>query len=85
MSAKVEPITYAPININGGQVLRGDYSIDIALYNQKRKLKLSNWVKIKKTASIKTEEEVTLRGCRNTTDKKSNKFRFGSALWNSVK
>ncbi len=65
VSPKVEAISYHPVVINGGNQLKGDYHIELALYNQTKKLRLSNWLKVKKAASVKGTEEVVVRGCKN--------------------
>ena len=65
VSPRVEAISYHPVVVNGGNQLKGNYHLEVALYNQEKKQRLSNWLKIKKTASVKAIEEVVVRGCKN--------------------
>ncbi len=65
VSPKVEAISYHPVVVNGGNQLKGNYHLEVALYNQEKKQRLSNWLKIKKAASVKAIEEIVVRGCKN--------------------
>ncbi len=81
--AKVTMISYSPIEVNGGMELKGNYSIEIAFYNQKLKRRLSSFVELQKVAAIDKEIEVAVKGCENYIvpergkDNTLDKFKFG--------
>ncbi len=81
--AKVEQISYSPIVVNGGVAIKGDYYVDIALYQQSKKLKLSSWVTLENTGSVRMVEEVIVKGCKNIhfpgeeSKGPTRKFKFG--------
>jgi len=65
VSPKVTMISYSPITVNGGMKLKGDYSVELAFYNQKLKRRLSSFVTLMNIASVEKEAEVTVKGCEN--------------------
>ncbi|MCR9203864.1 MAG: hypothetical protein NXH75_04760 [Halobacteriovoraceae bacterium] len=65
MSARIQMISYSPITINGGMSLKGNYYIDLALYNTKSKYRVSSWVPVANYVSIEKEDEVGVKGCEN--------------------
>lgn len=65
VSAKVQLISYSPITFNGGMELKGDYYIDLALYNTQSKQRLSSYLQISNYGAIKKEEIVSVKGCEN--------------------
>lgn len=83
MSAKVQLISYSPITLNGGMSLKGDYFIDLALYNTTTRYRVSGWVPIANYVSIQKEEDVAVKGCENYvvptkgTEDPTKKFKFG--------
>ncbi|MCF8060530.1 MAG: hypothetical protein K9K67_14610 [Bacteriovoracaceae bacterium] len=83
VSAKVHLISYSPITVNGGMELKGDYYIDIALYNTSSKERMTSFLQISNFIAVKKEEEVSVKGCSNYIvpnkgDARGNKkFKFG--------
>jgi len=83
VSAKVTMISYSPITVNGGMELKGDYSLEIAFYNQRQKRRVSPFIPLYKVASVAKETEMAIKGCENfiTPDKEKegviDKFKFG--------
>ena len=65
VNRKVELISYSPVTVNGGMELKGDYSIELAFYNQKSKRRLSSFVELEKVVSLDKEEVVAVEGCEN--------------------
>ncbi len=63
--AKVTMISYSPVTVNGGMELKGDYTVEIAFYNQKLKRRLSSFVALVNAASVEKEIEVAVKGCEN--------------------
>ncbi len=63
--AKVTMISYSPVTVNGGMELKGDYSVEIAFYNQKLKRRLSSFVPLVNAARVEKEIEVAVKGCEN--------------------
>jgi hypothetical protein len=57
LNVKVEPFGYRPVVLNGGPTLKGDYYIDIALYNDKDKKILSSYYRIPQFITIVNERE----------------------------
>jgi hypothetical protein len=62
---RVEDFNYSNTSLNGGNELRGEYTIEIAFYNKVRKTKLSNFITLNGTAIIVSEDSVSLSGCEN--------------------
>ncbi len=83
ISAKVERISYSPVNVNGGMSLAGNYHIDIALYDTLGKQRLSSYIELSDYGAIKKEETVVIKGCENYVvpekgnDDPTKKFKFG--------
>lgn len=63
--AKVTMISYSPVTVNGGMRLKGDYTVEIAFYNQKLKRRLSSFVPLVNAARVEKEVEVAVKGCEN--------------------
>ena len=83
--ARVEEFNYANTVVNGGKELKGNYNLEIAFYNKKRKVKLSNWIELDGVAEVLREKSVPLSGCENfkipPRGKEENlykKFNFGN-------
>jgi hypothetical protein len=65
ISAKVTPIAYTPIVINGGMGLTGEYFVEVAFYSQKTHEKRSNFVRLYDSANVGKSEAVYIKGCSN--------------------
>ena len=83
--AKVEEFNYANTVINGGKELRGEYYLEIAFYNKKRKVKLSNFIELAGVGKVVRERSVPISGCENYTipprgedENLYKKFNFGN-------
>lgn len=83
LTAKVQMISYSPITLNGGMSLKGEYYIDLALYNTATKYRVTSWVTVSNYVSVAKEENVVIKGCENyiVPDKGAEdgvkKFKFG--------
>jgi len=82
ISARVEAFSYSPITLNGGRSLSGEYIIDLALYNQSEKRKMSNYLELEDRVIVSNEVSVPLEGCTGfkippKEEEKSQPFKFG--------
>lgn len=82
VSARVEAFTYSTITLNGGRSLTGEYIIDLALYNQTEKRKMSNYLELADRVFVSKEVSVPLEGCTGfkippKEEEKSKPFKFG--------
>ena len=85
ISAKVEPISYSPVAVNGGMDLKGNYSIEVALFQMDGKRKRSSFIELAHVGYVAKSEEIGVKGCENykvpDAHKKDtepyNKFKFG--------
>lgn len=62
--SKVERFT-TRIILNGGASLRGDYMFELAAYNSRTKMRLSNWINIAGRAVVGSEIKKSIKGCEN--------------------
>ena len=62
--AKVHPIAYSPVTVNGGMLLTGEYYAEIALYKLAKKEKASSYVKLNDYAKVGREQTTVIRGCK---------------------
>jgi hypothetical protein len=82
--AKVTMISYSPVTVNGGMLLKGEYSIELAFYNQKLKRRLSSFVPLEKIATVDNEIDIAVKGCENYivpergSEDRLKKFKFGN-------
>jgi hypothetical protein len=60
---KTDAIELRPKSLNGGILLRGNYFIEIAAYNFKKKITLSHFKRIPMFITVESEEEVTIPSC----------------------
>lgn len=84
MRPKVTVISYSAVTINGGMSLKGEYYIDLALYNTFTKKKKTSLIELANHVSVQKEEERVIKGCENyvVPDKGDQdpikKFKFGN-------
>jgi len=81
---KVKSFSYRPSPINGGVDLIGEYVIEVAMFNSKKKRIYSNFVTLPKIGEVVKERNKRIRGCKNFTPppRQENsdgieKFKFG--------
>jgi hypothetical protein len=82
--AKVHPIAYSPVTVNGGMQLTGEYLAEAALYRIGKKERASSYVELDDYAKVGREETTVIRGCKGyripeRSDKDDNlikKFKF---------
>jgi hypothetical protein len=85
VTVRSEPLGYAPVVINGGMELDGEYIIELAFYNDEEKRQLSNFIELAASIKILNEETVNLKGCQNfqipprdeNEEAKYREFKFG--------
>jgi hypothetical protein len=65
VSQVVKRFEYNSEKINGGDLLAGDYQVEIAFYNSGSKIKYSNVFRLSQIAKVIKEERVSIRGCEN--------------------
>lgn len=62
---KVNEFNYRPEPVNGDVSLEGNYTVEIGLYNFKKKMLLSNSYRLPQIAKVLREKEVDIKGCTN--------------------
>ncbi len=62
---KVAKYQISENKINGGKSLKGEYSIEVALYDFKRKRVFSNFYDLANIVKISVERSISIRGCTN--------------------
>ncbi|MBT4792921.1 MAG: hypothetical protein HON90_15200 [Halobacteriovoraceae bacterium] len=60
---KVTRLGFAPMIISGGRSLVGKYSVDIALYNSRKKQRYSKWIKSSGIININQENPISIASC----------------------
>jgi hypothetical protein len=60
---KAQMVGLRPTDFNGGHSLVGDYYIEIAAYDSKKKIVLSNFKRLPMSVSIQSEEIISVEGC----------------------
>lgn len=61
----VLPLKEDIITVDGGEKLAGTYSLDLALYNMRTKIRYSNIMTYAETVKVKKEQAVFVKGCTN--------------------
>lgn len=65
VGAKVHKVEITQVPFSGGKSLRGEYAIEIALYNADKKIRMSDYVRIPEIIEIKKEKEKYLKECED--------------------
>ena len=65
IKGKVETAGFVSLEFNGGESLRGEYSISLALYNSAAKVLMSGYVLVGDTIAVVEETPVMIKGCGN--------------------
>ena len=60
---KAQMVGLRPTDFNGGHSLVGDFYIEIAAYDSKKKMVLSNFKRLPMSVSVQSEEIVSVKGC----------------------
>lgn len=60
---KTQLVELSPSAFNGGNTLKGEYFVEIAPYNSKKKVILSNFKRIPQSIVISKEERIEIKSC----------------------
>ncbi|WPU64503.1 hypothetical protein [Peredibacter starrii] len=60
---KSQLVELTPSSFNGGNSLVGDYYVEIAPYNSKKKIIFSGFKRLKKYVSVSREEKIRIKSC----------------------
>ena len=71
LNGKIDQLGFSPLIYSAGKSLRGEYRVELALYNSTEGKTYSNWIAMDQHISVQSETQVKVRSCVGVSEETS--------------